>query len=152
VEPPFPPPPPPPPLSTQAVLATLQLVLGGQSIVVFVQFPVASHMSADVNVLGFVLLLQDWGAPHTVPTGLLSPSTQVITPVVHDVTPTLQMPGLVLHDRLAVQATQLPALLQTMLVPQDVPVVFCVLSLQTIVPVVQLVMPVKQGFGLLVQL
>jgi hypothetical protein len=54
---------------------------------------------------------------------------------------------------LAVQATQLPALLQTMFVPQDVPVAFwVVLLLQTIVPVLQLVTPVKHGFGLPVQL
>ena len=46
------------------------------------------------------------------------------------------------HARLAVQATQLPALLQTMFVPHEVPVVRWVLSLQTIVPVLQLVMPV----------
>jgi hypothetical protein len=36
----------------------------------------------------------------------------------------------------------LPALLQTMLVPQGVPVAFCVLLLQTDAPVEQLVMPV----------
>ena len=110
---------PPPPLSTQAVLAVLQLVPGWQSVVVFVQFPAPSHMSADVTVLGMMLLLQDWGAPHPVPIILLAPSTQVVTPVVHDVTPNLhRWPGLVSHAWLAVQATQLPPLLQTMFVPQ----------------------------------
>lgn len=133
------------------MLAALQLVLGGQSVTVFVQFPFPSHMSAEVTLLVFGS--QDWGAPQPVPIGFGSPSTQVNAPVEHDVTPTLQRwPGLVSHDRLAVQATQVPALLHTMFVPQDVPVVSWVLLLQTMVPVLQLVMPVKQGFGLLVQL
>jgi hypothetical protein len=68
---------------------------------------------------------------------------QVCTPIEQSVTPLLQAGfGFVLHDATAVQATQLPALLQTMLVPQGVPVAFCVLLLQTDAPVEQLVMPV----------
>jgi hypothetical protein len=50
--------------------------------------------------------------------------------------------GLVVHAAPAVQGTQLPALLQTMLVPQGVPDAFCVLLLHVIAPVMQLVMPV----------
>ena len=45
-------------------------------------------------------------------------------------------------DPAAVQLTQVPALLQTMFGPQAVPTAFCVLLLQTIVPVLQLVIPV----------
>ena len=118
------------PLSTQAVFAPLHIVLGGQSVIVFVQFPAPSHMSADVTLLS----MQDWDAPHPVPIVLFAPSTQVTTPVVHDVTPSLQRwPGLVVHGTLAVHATQVPALLQTMFVPQEIPVVFCVWLLHRIV-------------------
>lgn len=91
-------------------------------------------------------------AAQCVPRVLLPPSTQTLTPVAHDVVPFLQMLGLVVHVRSAVQATQLPALLQTMLVPQLAPSAFGSLLLQTIVPLLQLVMPVKQGSGLVAQL
>ena len=84
--------------------------------------------------------------------GLLPLSMQVWTPVLHEVMPTLQMLGFVVHDAPAVHAMQLPALLHTMFGPQAVPAAFCVLSLQTIVPVPQVVTPVKQGLGLVVQL
>jgi hypothetical protein len=114
-----------------------------------VQFPIPSHIAADVNLLS----AQDWGAPHTVSADLFAPSMQVTAPVVQEVTPTLQRwPGLSVHAMLAVQGTHAPVLSQTLSVPHDVPVAFCVLLLQTIVPVVQLVMPVKHGFGLPVQL
>ena len=73
---------------------------------------------------------------------------QVCAPVEHEVVPLLQTPGLPVQETPAVQAMQVPVLLQTMLVPQGVPGVLIVLLLHTIVPVVQLVMPVKQGFGL----
>ncbi len=84
---------------------------------------------------------------HPVLLGLLPPSTQVCTPVAQDVTPSLQALGLLVHAAPAVHATHAPELLQTMFVPQLVPVPFCVLFTHTIVPVVQVVMPVKQGFG-----
>jgi hypothetical protein len=74
--------------------------------------------------------------------GLLPPSTQVCAPVMHEVTPSRHWFGLVVQAAPAVQATQLPALLQTMLVPQLEPAARCALLLHTIVPVVQLVMPV----------
>jgi hypothetical protein len=69
-------------------------------------------------------------------------SMQVCAPVLHEVMPTLQTPGFVVHDTPAVHDTQVPALLQTMLGPQAVPTAFSVLLLQTSVPVLQLVMPV----------
>ena len=52
------------------------------------------------------------------------------------------LPGFVVQAAPAVHATQLPALLQTMLVPQGVPEAFCVLLLHVIAPVEQLLMPV----------
>jgi len=89
---------------------------------------------------------------HPDRSGLLPLSMQVGTPVLHEVMPTLQMLGLFVHDTPAVQGRQLPALLQTMLGPQAVPGASCVLLLQTIVPVPQLVTPLKHGLGLPVQL
>ena len=86
------------------------------------------------------------------PGALLPPSTQTGPPVVHEIIPFLQMPGLVMHAMPAVQETQLPALLQTMLVPQLAPVSFCAPLLQTIIPLLQLVTPSRQGSGLPVQL
>ena len=79
---------------------------------------------------------------HPVWSGLLPESMQVIAPVLQEVMPTLQMLGFVVHDTPAVQETQLPALLHTMLAPQAVPAAFCVLLLHTIVPVLQLLTPV----------
>jgi len=79
---------------------------------------------------------------HPVLSGWLPESMQVIVPVLHEVMPTLQTPGLLVQETPAVQATQLPALLQTMLGPQALPAGFCVLLLQTMVPVPQAVTPV----------
>lgn len=121
----------------------------GQFFVLVTHAASSSHISADVIVSPTHI----WGAPHSVPAGWLSAlSTQVIAPVLHEVMPILQTVGLVAHEAPAVQATQLPPLLQTIFVPQAAPGAFCVSLAQTIVPVVQLVMPVKHGFGLVVQL
>ena len=85
-------------------------------------------------------VLQTMFAPHEVPSGLLPLAPQTIVPVLHDVVPILHMfAGW--QPTFAVQAVHVPAL-QTMLVPQDVPAALSVLSLHTMVPVVQLVMPV----------
>jgi hypothetical protein len=85
-----------------------------------------------------------------VPLGLFPPSTQVWTPVAQEVMPSLQALELVVQAAPAVHATQAPELLHTMLVPQLLPAVFCVLFKQVMAPVVQLVMPVKQGFAFVV--
>src|SRR4051812_14999402 len=82
---------------------------------------------------------------------LLPPSTQVWVPVMQDVVPFLHWFGLAVQEAPAVHATQVPAVLHTMLVPQGVPAAFCVLLLHTIVPVAQLVIPVKQRFGFMLQ-
>jgi len=79
---------------------------------------------------------------HPVMLGLLLLSMQVWAPVAQDVTPVLHWFGFVLHAAPAVHGTHAPALLQTRLVPQPVPAAFCVLSLHTIAPVAQLLMPV----------
>jgi hypothetical protein len=100
-----------------------------------------SQIWAGVNRAGMPSL-HDGPAPQSVLSGLLPLSTQVSAPVPHQVTPTLQTLGLVLQATPAVQSTQLALPLQTLFVPQDAPVALCVLLLQTIDPVAQLVMPV----------
>jgi hypothetical protein len=63
--------------------------------------------------------------PQLVPGGRAALSTQVCAPVEHDVMPVWQaLPGLVEHDRFAVQDTQVCAGLHTRFVPQVVPVAF----------------------------
>ena len=94
------------------------------------------------------LEVQAWPSLQPVPSVLLPPSMQAGAPVEQDVVPFLQRLGLPVQETPAVQAMQVPALLQTMLVPQGVPGALIVLLLHTIVPVVQMVIPVKQGFGL----
>jgi hypothetical protein len=65
-----------------------------------------------------------------VPAGTLPvPSTQVIAPVTHEVTPFLHGDGLPLHDWAAEHATQVPDPLQTMLLPQLVPAALLVSSM-----------------------
>jgi hypothetical protein len=133
----------------QAVCSSLHVADPGQLSVVVVHAPAPSHISADVNLSP----IHDCGAPQLVPAGLLAPSTQIGPPLMQEIAPLVQIPpGFVLHAMPVVQATQAPALLQTLLVPQLAPVAFAVPSLQTIDPPEQLVMPVKQGSGLVVQL
>jgi len=74
--------------------------------------------------------------------GLLVPSLQTGAPVLQAIVPFLQKVGLVVQETPAAQGIQVPALLQTMSVPQDEPAAFRVLLLHTIAPVVQSMMPV----------
>ena len=103
-------------------------------------------MSAGVSLLP----MHDGPAPHSVPAGLsFALSTQVIAPVVHEVTPTLQRLGLVLHEAPAVQAPQTPEPLQTLFVPQLLPAVLLLaVSMQVVAPVEQDVVPSLHGLGL----
>jgi hypothetical protein len=97
------------------------------------------------------LALHTWLVPQLVPGVFAAPSMQVCAPVVHDVTPAAHALGLPVHDCPAVQATQAPLPSQTIPLPHDVPAVRLLKSSQTGVPVVQLVMPVLHGLGLVVQ-
>jgi hypothetical protein len=90
--------------------------------------------------------------PQEVPAGFGVPSMHVCAPVLHDVTPYRQAaPGLVVHDTPSVQDTQLPEPLHTMLVPQLVPAGLFASSTHVVLPVLQLVTPVLQTLGLVVQ-
>ncbi len=135
-------------------LPSLQPVLSG--LFATVQPPFPSQMDEDWHMVGVQLyelpahapLLQTSLKVHVLPSlqpvlsALFAPSTQTGAPVEQSVVPLRQKVGLVVQAALCVQATQAPALLQTMLVPQLAPAAFSVLLLQTIVPVLQLVMPV----------
>jgi hypothetical protein len=109
----------------------------GQAVVVLTHAAAASHISADV-LMPFV---QDWGAPHAVPTGWLPLSTHRDAPVAHEVVPSLH--GLVgVQVVPAVHGTQLPEW-QTRFVPQLVPSVRAVpVSWHIDEPVLQLSVPV----------
>jgi hypothetical protein len=87
-----------------------------------------------------------------VPSDLAPPSMQAWAPDVQDVVPFLQaLFGLLVHATPAAHATQTPAALHTRFVPQLVPGAFCVaVSRQVMMPVVQLVRPVRHGPGLVV--
>jgi hypothetical protein len=88
--------------------------------------------------------------PHDVPSVTLPLSVQTDVPVEHDVVPVLH--GLVGWQlAFAVHAPQLP-LLQTMFVPQEVPLVTLPVSPQTGAPVSHAIAPVRHGLPLTVQL
>lgn len=89
--------------------------------------------------------------PQLVPATFIVPSTHACAPVVQDVTPDAHALGLPVHDCPAVQATHVPLPSQTMPAPHDAPAVRLLKSSHTGVPVVQLVIPVLHGFGLVVQ-
>src|SRR5262252_3584582 len=89
---------------------------------------------------------QTWFVPHAVPAPTFPvPSTQVDVPVRQEVTPVLHCDGLPLHMVPAVQATQLPLPLQTMLVPHAVPPVLGVPSTHVCTPVVHEVTPFRHA-------
>jgi hypothetical protein len=99
--------------------------------------PVALHAAGIVNTPP----VQDWPAPHGVPTLLLVVSVHVIAPLMHEVVPFLQR-FVGWHAWPVVHDTQLPAL-HTRFVPQLVPFGwFEPVSLQTALPVEQSSVPV----------
>ena len=83
-----------------------------------------------------------WFDPHDVPADTLpGPSTHAEAPLAHEMMPLLHGDGLPLQPLPAVHDTQMPALLQTMLVPQLVPFGMFSDSTQTGAPVLQVVVP-----------
>jgi hypothetical protein len=83
--------------------------------------------------------------PQLDPALLLPPSTQVMTPLEHDVVPALQTPGLPVQVVFIMQGPQIP-LLHTMFVPHDVPFALFPVSAQTGTPVTHEVAPVLHTF------
>src|SRR6185295_992702 len=73
---------------------------------------------------------------------------QTMAPLAHELTPFLQTLGLPVQAPPAVQATQAPELLQTMLVPQAVPGDLLPPSTQVCAPVEQELVPFLQEVGL----
>jgi hypothetical protein len=86
--------------------------------------------------------LQTLLLPHDVPSVTFPVSVQTEVPLMHDVVPGLQT-LLGCQVAPAVQAPQVPPL-QTLLLPQDVPLTTFPVSVQTDVPVMQDVAPVLQ--------
>ncbi len=97
--------------------------------------------------------LQTRFTPQLVPGARCTESTQVVTPVAHDVTPVKHAAlGLVPQLCPSLQAAQVPEGLQTWLVPHTVPGAFEAPSTQVWVPVAQLVTPTAHELGLPEQL
>jgi hypothetical protein len=110
-----------------------------------VQFAFAVQATQPPALLHTMLL------PQLMPAGWLASSTQVWAPVAHDVTPVLHAPVLVEHDCPPAQATQAPALSQTMPTPQLVPAARFAPSTQVVALPEQLVTPCLHAVGLPVQ-
>jgi hypothetical protein len=91
----------------------------------------------DLHWSGYV---QSTPSLHPVVSGLGCPSTQTGAPVVQEMMPNAQVFRLFVQLWPMAQGMQLPWLSQTLLVPQLLPGGLTVLLLQTVVPVVQLVM------------
>jgi hypothetical protein len=125
-------------------------------LIVTVQPPLPSQVDEDWHVFGEQVYpppmhapflqespdVQAWPSLQPTPSGLLAPSTQIWAPLEQSVVPFLQKVGLVVQAAFCVQEMQVPALLQTWLVPHMVPGALGVLFLQTAAPVVQSVIPV----------
>ena len=87
-----------------------------------------------------------WLVPQGVPaTTFPDPSTHVAAPVAHEVMPVLHGDGFPLQPVPAVQATQVPELLQTMLVPQLVPAGLSASSRQVGTPVLHALIPLMHA-------
>ena len=93
------------------------------------------HDWPAVQATHIPLPLQTRLVPQPMPGALLPPSVQVMPPVEQVVVPFRQAFGLPVHDWPAVQATQPPLPLQTMLLPQLVPAVFALPFTQVDIPV-----------------
>jgi hypothetical protein len=107
------------------------------------------HPVPAVQAVQAPALLQTRLVPQLVPGARCTESTQVVTPVEHDVTPVKHAAlGLVPQLWPALQAAQVPEGLQTWLVPHTVPGDFEAPSTQVWLPVAHEVMPVAHAFGL----
>ncbi len=83
---------------------------------------------------------------HTVPFGLLAPSTQTAAPDEHSTVPSRQAdPGLVAHDAPCVHETHCSEALHTRLVPHEAPVPLRAPFAQTGAPDVHAMEPLKHG-------
>jgi hypothetical protein len=134
------------------VLPSMQVITPVvQDVVPFLHlFGLVVHPLPTVQATQVPVPLHTLSVPQPVPGALLLPSMQLVAPVEQDVVPFLQMFGLVVHATPAVQATQVPVPLHTMLVPQLVPAVLLPLSTHVCAPDAHDVVPVLQTPGLVV--
>jgi len=106
-----------------------------------------------VHALQVPLPLQTWFVPQVTPADFGVPFTHVWLPVVHDVVPLKQVPGLVVQLWPEVHPMQLPEPLHTWFVPQLVPAERGVPSTHCWLPVLHAVTPLAHAWlGLVVQL
>lgn len=108
------------------------------------------HCAPDVHDT-HMPALQTLFIPHSVPLARFLPVSEQVMVGAQTVMPAWQALPLGVQAIPAVQETQLPSL-QTMLVPQEVPLVKFPDSVQTGTPVPQAIAPVRQGLPLTVQL
>lgn len=110
------------------------------------------HVLPATHETHWLLALQTKFVWHGVPAPRAAPSTQVVLPVVHEVTPWKQaVPGLVPHVWPAVHAPQNPLPSHTWLAPHVVPPGLLPVSTHVWAPVAHEVAPFLQLFGLVVQ-
>jgi hypothetical protein len=90
--------------------------------------------------------------PQAVPGALLASSTQVCTPVAHEVVPSTHAAwGFVAQGCPDAHSPHCPFALQTWLTPQAVPAAFAAPSAHICAPAAHDVTPLAHGFGLPVQ-
>jgi hypothetical protein len=123
-----------------------------QAVVPFLHaaFGFVPHAAPAVHATHCWLALQTWFVPQLAPVAFAVPFTQTAVPVVHEVTPSKQAPGLPVHAWPAVQEPQLPTPSQTWPDPQPVPAVFGVPSTQVCAPVAHEVTPLRHALGFVV--
>ena len=158
-----------PPAVQEAQVPSLQTLLVPQ-VVPLATVPVSAQTDAPVTqdvvpvrhaLLGWqatpdvhitqVPALQTLLVPHSVPLARFFPVSEQVMVGEQTVMPAWQALPLGVHAIPAVQETQLPSL-QTMFVPQEVPLVKLPDSVQTGTPVPHAMAPVRQGLPLTVQL
>src|SRR6185312_12807978 len=132
------------PVSWQVILPVSQLYVPVWHGLDGVQLPPAVQ-EAQVPSLQTLLV------PHSVPLARFFPVSEQVMVGAQTVMPAWQALPLGVHAIPAVQETQLPSL-QTMLVPQEVPLAKLPDSVQTGTPVPHAMAPVRQGLPLTVQL
>jgi len=111
-------------------------------------FGLPVHACPAVQATQAPLPSQTWLVPQVDPAERLPKSRHTAAPVWQLVIPVLQGVGFEVQFAFAVQATQVPLPLQTMLVPQPVPPALFASSAQVWAPVAHDVMPALHAFGL----
>lgn len=109
-------------------------------------FGLVVHDAPALHVAQVPVPLHTWFVPQMVPGALFAvPSVHTGAPVAQEMTPCLQMLGLVVHVAPALQATHAPPPLQTCPTPQLVPALAFIPFVHTAEPELQSVVPLTHG-------